>query len=297
MEPKELEKPLLVIVGETTSGKTNLAHQLAIRLNGVIINADSTLLRKEFIIGVDKPSDEMRKEVDYKLIDLVSLDEKFTVVDYQRQAFKEINKAYQDKKLPILVGGSGLYLNSVIYNYSFVERRPEDQTSVNIETLDNQDLVEVAKAKELDLAQIDPNNNRRLTSYILNSGKLGKKNNKTNQTYILGIKIDRSQLDANIICRVNQMLKDGLENEVNNLLSEGVKFESLNVIGYKEWTDYFKGIDDLENVKKNIIKNTKILAKKQRTWFKNKMHNDVEWIDYKYNLDEIVDSVTTYFSI
>ena len=117
----------------------------------------------------------MRKEVDYKLIDLVSLDEKFTVVDYQRQAFKEINKAYQDKKLPILVGGSGLYLNSVIYNYSFVERRPEDQTSVNIESLDNQDLVEVAKAKELDLAQIDPNNNRRLTSYILNSGKLGKK--------------------------------------------------------------------------------------------------------------------------
>ncbi len=251
-------KPLLVIVGETTSGKTNLAHQLAIKFHGEIINADSTLLRKELSIGTDKPSKSLMEQVNYHMINLISLKDDFNVAQYKKLVDKKINDIHSRNKLPIIVGGSGLYINSVIYNYDF------------------------------------PNHNYQNKGVI---GHIDTNNILRENTLLIGIRISREELSSNIKARVDLMLNSGLEQEVKNLISQGFALEKINIIGYKEWKEFFNNQINLEEVKKNIIKHTKELAKKQRTWFSNKNNNDIFWVDYRYNLDEIVELITTNLKI
>ncbi len=289
----EIKKPIIFIIGETASGKTYLAHQLAIRLNGEIVSADSTLVKRELSIGTDKPSKKMLSQVKYHMVDIVSVNDEFSVADYKKLALKAIDSIWKNKKIPIVVGGSGLYLNSIIYNYGFNKNIKND----NLNRKSADELIEIARKNKLNLENLDLRNTRRLANFIRNEGKTGTRGNISNsKIYLLGIRIERASLIENIKRRVDQMIEQGLENEVVGLLSNPeINKEKLNIIGYKEWFSSDKK-NSLKFVKESIIKNTKLLAKKQRTWFKNKIDYPIEWVDYPYNLEDIVDALTTFIN-
>ena len=287
-------RPVVFIIGETATGKTNLAHELAQIINGEIVNADSTNTRKELTIGTDKPTQSMMSQVKYHLVDIVSLKDNFSVADYKKIAQETLHKIWLNKKVPIIVGGSGLYVNSIIYNYDFISTDRKEYSNLEDKTLD--ELISIAKTKNLQLSHIDMKNKRRLVNFIKNDGKIGTKNpTDITDMLIIGIKIDRSDLNKNIEKRVDRMIRAGLEEEVRSLLSDPtMKKEYLNIIGYKEWSDYFIGKSNLNEVKEQIIKDTKVLAKKQRTWFRNKIDYKINWLDYPYKLEDVVAMVTTF---
>ena len=287
-------RPVVFIIGETATGKTNLAHELAQIINGEIVNADSTNTRKELTIGTDKPTQSMMSQVKYHLVDIVSLKDNFSVADYKKIAQETLHKIWLNKKVPIIVGGSGLYVNSIIYNYDFISTDRKEYSNLEDKTLD--ELISIAKTKNLQLTHIDMKNKRRLVNFIKNDGRIGTKNpTDSTDMLIIGTKIDRPDLNKNIEKRVDRMIRAGLEEEVRSLLSDPtMKKEYLNIIGYKEWSDYFIGKSNLNEVKEQIIKDTKVLAKKQRTWFRNKIDYKINWLDYPYKLEDVVAMVTTF---
>ncbi len=287
-------RPVVFIIGETATGKTNLAHELAQIINGEIVNADSTNTRKELTIGTDKPTQSMMSQVKYHLVDIVSLKDNFSVADYKKIAQETLHKIWLNKKVPIIVGGSGLYVNSIIYNYDFISTDRKEYSNLEDKTLD--ELISIAKTKNLQLSHIDMKNKRRLVNFIKNDGRIGTKNpTDSTDMLIIGTKIDRPDLNKNIEKRVDRMIRAGLEEEVRSLLSDPtMKKEYLNIIGYKEWSDYFIGKSNLNEVKEQIIKDTKVLAKKQRTWFRNKIDYKINWLDYPYKLEDVVAMVTTF---
>jgi len=288
-QPIEWSRPvLLAIVGLTASGKTNLAYRLAMDLNGEIVNADSVSLRKQLKIGADKPPQYMLDHVKHHLIDEIELEEKITVYDYQKKAKTMIANIQSRKKIPILVGGSNLYINSVLYDYNFVSNH---QTDNNLDNLSLEELQILTKNLNLNLKNIDLSNRVRLINYINNRGQVGTKKKLNKDTLIIGINVDTNLLKNKIIQRVNEMINDGLEEEVVKINSQLKQSKYLNIIGYKEWEDYFSGIDTIEDVKNKIIRNTFALMKRQRTWIKN--NQDVIWINLSSNMDDIIEIITS----
>ena len=291
-----LSRPVIFIIGETATGKTNLAHQLAKIIDAEIINADSTLVRKELNIGTDKPSKSMRNQVKYHLLDVASIRDTFSVAEYKKLAQEALEKIWSSKKIPIIVGGSGLYINSILYNYDFVIT---DQQKYNVlEDKPLNELISIANSKGFDLSRIDIKNKRRVINYINNGGTVNTKKSISNAKILLiGIQIDRKDLNHNIEKRVDKMFRSGLEAEVRTLFSDQfIKPETLNIIGYKEWLSYLNHKADLAEVRTHIIRDTKILAKKQRTWFKNKIDYKINWLKQPYKLEDVVALVTTFLN-
>lgn len=284
------QKPLLVIVGETASGKSQLAIKIAQQLNGEIICADSTTVRKKLDIATAKPTIQERKSIRHHLLDIVEPLELFTAYDFKIRAESVINDIRNRKKMPILVGGSGLYIDSVIYDYSFSNHN--DSQFNYLKQLPKESLIEIAKKSNLDLSQIDSNNPRRIINYIKNNGTKNTRQTLKDNTLIIGIKIDKDILKKRIAERVNLMFEIDIQSEIKKLKYDlGDNYKNLNIIGYKEWIDYNPRKDDIEVIRQKIIINTYRLAKKQRTWFfRNK---DINWIDYNYNMNNVVDLITT----
>lgn len=288
-QPVEWNKPvLLVIVGLTASGKTDLAYRLALILNGEIVNADSVSLRKQLDIGADKPSKTMLNNVKHHLINEIELEEKITVYDYQKKAKNIIADIQSRKKIPILVGGSNLYINSIIYDYSFVTNRKVDET---LNSFSLHELQTLAKKLKLDIKNVDLSNKVRLINFINNRGQVGSRKRLNKNTLVIGIKAEPHLLKDKIIQRVHKMIDSGLEKEVIKINSELHQLKYLNIIGYKEWNDYFNGLEGLEDVKNKIIKNTFLLMKKQHTWLKN--NQDIVWINLSSNMEDIVGIITS----
>ncbi len=269
--------PLLVIVGETGTGKSALGLELATRLNGEIICADSWTVRRELNIGTAKPSQKDRKLVPHHLLDVVGPCEDFTAAVFKRLALKTMDDITGRRKIPIMVGGTGLYIDGVIFDFGFLP--PGDREArKQLGKLSVKELRELIKERGLDETGLDVGNKRRLIRLIETSGAKPSRQPMRPDTLIIGIKMAREKLRQRIIQRTERMLGQGLKQEVHSLADQyGWNCEALKGIGYQEWQPYFEGRQTLNETKDRIVKSTLDLAKRQRTWFKRNPY--IRWVD------------------
>lgn len=284
--------PLIVIVGETNSGKSSLSLQLAQLFGGEIICADALTVRKRANIGTAKPPEEARQLVRHHLLDIIGPNDSFTASDFKKLANQAVEDISERGKLPILVGGSGLYIDGLLYNYSFLPvSNKEERAKLNL--LTQTELVEKSRYLGLDTEGLDTNNTRRLVRLIESGGQKPVKNKLRPQTLLIGLELSRDELRARVTERINNMLAEGLEKEVLDLSSQyGWEAEIMKGIGYHEWRAYFDGAVDRQTIEQQIHSDTMDLAKRQRTWFKR--NKSIHWFDTPVDLDTIVELVTTF---
>lgn len=293
-ELKGRKSPLLVIVGSTACGKTALAIQLARQLDGELISADSWAIRRELNIGTAKPMPRELHEVPCHLINLVDVCQDFSAAAYKREAVSVIKAVSQRQKLPILVGGSGLYIDAVLYDYSFLPR-PSQNVRDALNSLSLKELQSKADLLNLPMNKIDERNKRRVIRLIETKGAFPEKQNLRSNTLIIGLEMEHDRLVQAIRNRVQNMLDEGLEEEVRHLSGVyGWHCEGLKGIGYHEWKLYFENRQNLEQTRERIIQDTLSLSKRQKTWFRRNM--DIHWFSSPVNYPEIVEFVTTYFA-
>lgn len=283
---------MVVIVGETASGKSALAMQVAKKFDGDIICADSSTIRKGLDIGSAKPNLEDQKQIKHHLLDVATPDEAFSAAKFKQLAQKAISDIASRGKLPIMVGGSGLYVDSVLYDYEFLPAGDKKEREL-LSKLSVKDLISVAKGRKLDVSEVDSANKVRLIRFIQTNGQLPKRRALRNNTLIIGLKTDRDELNQNIAKRTEQMIEQGLAGEVEKIVEQyGWDCEGLKAVGYREWQEHFLGKKSLEKTKFEIIKDTKYLAKKQRTWFKR--NKSIHWVSTPVNQAKVVDLITTF---
>lgn len=263
---------IVAIVGPTASGKSELALGLATHLNGEIVCADSRTIYKGMDIGTSKPTKEDQKRVVHYCIDLVEPDQHYSVVKFKNDAEKAIELVSQKGKLPILVGGSGLYIDSIVYNYDFPKLKND-----NLDHLSIEELQDIAHAKGYDAPTMILKNKRHLVGYIRRDGAPGSKNFNHN-VLMIGINPGRETINNRIEQRVDSMLKSGFIDEVKNLLTRySDNSPGFNSPGYKPFIDYINGKINLNDAKKTFISNDKSLAKRQLTWFKR--NKNIKWFE------------------
>lgn len=267
---------IICIVGPTGVGKTKLSIELAKKYNAIIVNCDSTQVYKGMNIGTAKVTEEEKEGIPHYLFDIVDIETNYTVYDYQKDARNIINE-HKDKNI-IFVGGTGLYLKAALYNYKFGEENNENKT---YEELTNDELYELALKKDSNI-EIHKNNRKRLIRF------LNKENIEKEECYpiydaiYIGLTTDREVLYERINKRVEEMFKTGLLEEVKEFYDKKIDSKALKTaIGYKELYQYFDNEITLEEAKELIKKNSRHYAKRQYTWFKNKM--DINWIEVDFN--------------
>jgi len=285
---------LLVLVGETASGKTDLAIRLAEKFNGEIICADSWTVRKGVNIGTAKPTAEEQARVPHHLLDVVEPDGDFTAAVFKRLALAKIEEIASRGKLPIMVGGTGLYIDGVIYDFNFLP--PADPKLRNdLNSLDIPQLMALIKDMGIELGTVDIRNKRRLIRLVETNGAAQTRQPLRPNTLILGLKTDRATLQARITARVDNMLTAGLETEARDLVEQyGWHAEALKGVGYAQWRGYFENQNSLQQTREMIIKATLDLAKRQRTWFKR--NKSIQWFTTPVNWTAVVDLTTTFLN-
>ena len=292
-------KKILAIVGPTGIGKTSLSIRLAKLFDGEIISCDSMQVYKQMNIGTAKVTEREKVGIPHYLLDEQEYDEPYNVMIFQTKCRDAIQTIQNKNKLPILCGGTGLYLKAALYDYEFEEEQEDTEYTAYLHSLSNEQLVELLKQKdEKALEKIHPNNRKRVIRalQIAHSGK-----NKTQREeeqcheplydiFFLGLDIDRDILHERINKRVDLMFTEGLVKEVEELFSDPQTwgYTSFQGIGYKEFKEYFEHIRTLEEVKDKIKVHSRQYAKRQYTWFKNQMK--VHWFD-REDEGQIVKSV------
>lgn len=284
--------PLLVIVGETASGKTELSLKLAHRFGGEIICADSWTVRKEVDIGTAKPTPEERAEVPHHLLDVVEPCEDFTAAVFKRLAGRALEDIAGRGRLPIMVGGTGLYVDGVIYDFDFLPAGDRAERE-ELNKLSIAKLLERIEYSKIELGDVDTRNKRRLIRLIETKGRRPGRAPLRDNTLIIGLRTPREEIERRIVKRLDDMLASGLEDEVRALADRyGWDCEALKGIGYAQWKRYFSGDQSLPETRTKIIKATFEYAKRQRTWFKR--NKSIHWFDNPVDMAEVVDSVTTF---
>lgn len=292
-------KKILAIVGPTGIGKTSLSIRLAKLFDGEIISCDSMQVYKQMNIGTAKVTEREKEGIPHYLLDEQEYNEPYNVMIFQTKCRDAIQTIQNKNKLPILCGGTGLYLKAALYDYEFEEEQEDTEYTAYLHSLSNEQLVELLKQKdEKALEKIHPNNRKRVIRalQIAHSGK-----NKTQREeeqcheplydiFFLGLDIDRDILHERINKRVDLMFKEGLVKEVEELFSDPQTwgYTSFQGIGYKEFKEYFEHARTLEEVKDKIKVHSRQYAKRQYTWFKNQMK--VHWFD-REDEEQIVKSV------
>ena len=269
--------PLVAIVGQTASGKSSVAAEVARQFSGEIINADSWQIYTGMDVGTAKPSQQEREEIPHHLIDIVEPGEEFTAAVYKRMALEAIEDIASRGKLPILVGGTGLYIDGVLFDYSFAPQGyPGQREALREKSIP--ELLELIQQRGIDLSGIDTRNKRRLMRLLETGGAKPQQSDLRANTLVLGVTTSRNQLRENIEKRTEVMFRAGLKHEVRELAERyGWQVEAMKGIGYREFKPYFDGGQSLAETKRRITKNTLELAKKQRTWFKRNRH--IRWIE------------------
>ena len=288
-------RDIIVIVGPTGVGKTKLSIELAKRLDGEIINGDSVSIFKRLNIASAKPTIEEREGIKHHLVDIKDINEEYSVYDYQNDAREKINEINSKNKRVIIVGGTGLYIKAALYNYKFTK----GTTYNTYDNLSNEQLYSKIKALD-DNIEIHKNNRKRLVR-ILNKLENSEEisNDKDELLYpvkIIGLTTDRSILYERINQRVDNMIKNGLLDEIDSL-KEAYKTSRIlnNAIGYKEFYDYLENKKSLEDVIEEIKKNSRHYAKRQYTFFNNQMK--VAWFDVDFNnFERTIDKVIDYLN-
>ena len=297
---------VLCIVGPTAVGKTKMSIELAKQLNGEIISGDSMQIYRGMDIGTAKATMDERQGIPHHLIDEKNPDEPYSVAAFQQTVRAKIEEIKSRGKLPIIVGGTGLYIKSVLYDYEFAgESESKEVDEAKYGHLSNEELhAKLATIDEAGAKDIHPNNRKRViraleiyeTSGVKKSEMIEKQEHKMiYDACLIGLTDDRTVLYDRINKRVDVMYETGLVEEVKALFDQGIPAESQSIraIGYKELYDYFKGFISLEESKELIKRNSRRYAKRQYTWFNNQM--DVTWfkVDVQH-FDKTVQEVLTY---
>jgi tRNA dimethylallyltransferase len=266
---------LLAIVGPTASGKSGLALKLADEFNGELICADSLTVRKHVDIGSAKPSQEEQAAIAHHLLDVAEPCADFTAADFKRLADETIADIQKRGKLPILVGGTGLYIDAVLYDFQFLPRGDRAKREA-LNQMSAQELLKKVESKGFSVDGIDVHNKRRLVRLLETGGARPERSEVIPNTLIIGVNPPALELKKAISARVNKMIRHNLEDEVKALAERySWECEALKGIGYREWRAYFEGTQDLETTKQKIISSTNNLAKRQRTWLKR--NTQINW--------------------
>ncbi|WP_439097789.1 tRNA (adenosine(37)-N6)-dimethylallyltransferase MiaA [Gottfriedia luciferensis] len=283
---------VIVIVGPTAVGKTKLSIELAKAVDGEIINGDATQVYKELNIGAAKVTEEEKEGIPHHLIDFLDPNDSFTVADFQTLAREKIKEIANRGKIPIIVGGTGLYIQSVLTKYEFAEQEGDELLRNQLEgfamAFGNKALHDQLKEIDPESAkQIHMNNVRRVIRAIevfkLTGQKFSETAFKKEPEYlydaeIIGLSMDRELLYNRINLRVDLMLEEGLVDEAKMLYDKGIRnCQSVQAIGYKELYDYFDGSLTKEEAIDLIKQSSRRYAKRQMTWFRNKM--SIHWFD------------------
>lgn len=292
MESNPNNSPLVVLVGETASGKTALAIKLAQQYNGEIICADSRTVYTGMDIGTAKPTAAEQAAVPHHLINVVSPDQPFTVADFKCLALKAIEDISSRSKVPFLVGGTGLYVDAVIYDFDFSDL-PDPVERARLQKMTIQELQQEIVQKGYDLPK-NSQNPRHLMRVIETEGAVTQSENRELRpnTLLIGLSIDREELRAKLAKRVEKMIADGLIRETEELLHHyGPDAQALQSTGYKAIRRYLSGELSLAEAKADFVRNDWQLAKRQRTWFKR--NKSIHWLRKQ---KEIEDLITTFLN-
>jgi tRNA dimethylallyltransferase len=309
---KDKKQKLVIIAGPTAVGKSKFAILLARKINGEIICADSTTVYRGLNIGSAKVKKEEMLGVKHYLIDVADINENYDITRFKKDAASAISEISAKGKIPIIVGGSGFYIQAVLYDIDFTDEDEEEKIKIRnrLEKIVSDNGKEegseilfnmLKKVDPLSCKLIEKNNIKRviraLEFFELHKAPISKHNEKERKKkskydyrfYCLSV--NRDILYDNINRRVDKMIADGLIDEIRDLIKNGAKKESdaMQSIGYKELYDYVEsGIDDntkLTECIESIKQNSRHYAKRQITWFKNK--SDAKWIDMEKYLNEL----------
>lgn len=306
---EQAKTPLLVLVGPTAVGKTALSIELAKRYHAEIISGDSMQVYRGMDIGTAKIKEEEREGIVHHLIDICDPEEAFSAADFQARAKALIENIHSRGKLPFVVGGTGLYIESLCYQYQFVEQGSDEVFRREMEQFAEQHGNEALHAK---LAAIDPqaamrlhaNDVRRViralevfhvTGQTFSEHQQGQERKQEKQSpynlIILGLTRDRAKLYERIEQRIDQMLEEGLVEEVKALLARDLPMHAVprQALGYKEMIAYLQGEYNYERAVELLKRDTRRFAKRQLSWFRH-MQN-LHWIDMDENFEEILHSI------
>lgn len=297
---------VIVICGPTASGKTNLSIELAKKIDGEIVSCDSMQIYKDMTIGTAKPTIEEMQGIKHYMIDCVSPDVRYSVADYKKDATKCIQEIIEKGKVPIVVGGTGLYLESLIYGIDYNEIKVDLEYREKLEKLLETDGLEKIydMAKEIDeraMEKISRNDKKRIFRVLEIYHSTGKtktqleiesRKNGPEYNYILfGITMDREKLYERINKRVNLMIANGLIEEVQNLIAKYNSFPTaMQGLGYKEVIQYINGDLTKDEMIDKIKQETRRYAKRQLTWFRK--YKEIVWLsgldDVNKNIEIII---------
>ena len=292
---------VLVIVGPTASGKSSFGVLCAKKFNGEVISGDSIQVYKGLNIGSAKISEEEKDRIVHHLIDIKDANDFYSVKEFQEKGRELIDTISAKGKLPIVVGGTGLYIKALLYDYKFYDEEEKDEL---FDDLSNEDIYNILLKEDPDcLNNIHINNRKRLVRAlnILRKHDLGISKIKAKQEHVMlydakivGLTMNREKLYESIENRVDKMVEKGLLKEIQGLLDSGITFDnqSMQGIGYKEFKPYFNHEKCLEECINDVKRNTKHFAKRQYTWFNNQM--PVVWYDDK---DKALKDVDKWFNL
>lgn len=286
---------IIVVAGPTASGKTALSIHLAKKYNAEVINADAQQVYKDVNIGTAKITKEEMENVKHHLLDFIPLDKNYSVKEYQEDGRNVLNNLINKNKNIVIVGGTGLYIKALLYDYKF----SKETSSLDFSNLTNEELKkEVDKIYENNNIHI--NNRKRLERFLSHYKTTGniikntlEKDKPLYDFTLIYLNPDREELYKKINTRVDKMINEGLLNETENLK----EYSKLNsIIGYKELLEYLNGNVSLEEAIENIKSDTRKYAKRQNTFFKNQFDNlNIFKVDYD-NFNNTIKKVEDYLS-
>lgn len=303
---------VICIVGPTAIGKTSLAIALAQQFNTEIINGDAIQVYKEIDIISAKATKQEQAIIKHHLLDYLDISESLDIAIFKNEATQLIKELNKIGKIPIIVGGSGLYLKSLLYDYNFTNiKGRQEEISEKYKNFNNYDLFKYLEKIDYEASlKLHENNRKRVLRAIeiYENNQISKSEFIASQKHdfvfdvlIIGLNTNREILYDRINNRVDQMIKDGMLEEARMLYNKYDKknYQALNAIGYKELVDYFEGISTLEQAIDKIKQNSRRYAKKQLTWFKNQM--DVNWInvdinDFSKTINQAIEMVEVKFN-
>ena len=290
-----MKQPLLVLTGPTAVGKTKLSIELAKKLNGEIINADAMQVYKGLNIGTAKVTEKEKENIPHHLFDTKEVEEEYSIYNYQKDCRKVIDDILRRNKTPILVGGTGLYIKAALYDYKL----SEEKTNNTYDNLKTEEIYKELLKLDKDI-NIDKNNRRRLIRALnyYKENNTSISNNKTNKllydTIFIGLTTDREILYKKINQRVDNMIENGLLEEVKYYYDKNIKTKPLiNGIGYKELYNYFDGLCSKEEAVEKIKQNSRHYAKRQYTFLNHQLN--VVWFETDYNnFNNTIEKVSSY---
>ena len=302
---------LLVLTGPTGIGKTAISIDIAKKLKGEIISADSMQIYRYMDIGTAKITLEEMDNIPHYMLNIVYPDEEFTVADFKNKSEKYIEKINKSGKLPILTGGTGLYLNSIVYELKFTKVEANEELRKEYDYLadmyGNQYIHdELYKVDAISANRININDRQRIIRALEIFHETGKPMSYYNKNFrketekynltMIGLTMDRAKLYSRINKRVDFMIEEGLIDEVRKLMDMGYSTElvSMQGIGYKEIISYLEGEAKLDETIEILKRNTRRYAKRQLTWFRR--DNRIKWIDINQydSIEEVSETIISY---